>query len=93
MLLSICKSKNICEATGSFFQSVLRVEEEMQGFYEDFARVADDESRHFGWCVQRLQELGYAYGDMPAHDLLWEGAAAAILDPCRLVHLLSQLVL
>lgn len=46
----------------------------MQGFYEDFARVADDESRHFGWCVQRLEELGYAYGDMPAHDLLWEGA-------------------
>lgn len=46
----------------------------MQGFYEDFARVADDESRHFGWCVQRLGELGYAYGDMPAHDLLWEGA-------------------
>jgi hypothetical protein len=22
------------------------------GFYEDFARVADDEARHFGWCVQ-----------------------------------------
>lgn len=43
-------------------------------FYCDFARVADDESRHLGWCLQRLQELGHAYGCMPAHDLLWEGA-------------------
>lgn len=29
------------------------------GFYEDFARVADDEARHFGWCVQRMAELGH----------------------------------
>ncbi|KAK6919155.1 Protein of unknown function DUF455 [Dillenia turbinata] len=42
-----------------------------QGFYEDFAHVADDESRHFGWCSQRLAELGFKYGDMPAHNLLW----------------------
>jgi hypothetical protein len=31
------------------------------GFYEDFARVADDEARHFGWCVQRMAELGHRY--------------------------------
>ena len=43
-------------------------------FYEDFARVADDESRHLKWCLQRMEELGHAYGDMPAHNLLWEGA-------------------
>ncbi|KAL8151109.1 hypothetical protein V2J09_020917 [Rumex salicifolius] len=41
------------------------------GFFEDFAHVADDESRHFGWCSQRLAELGFSYGDMPAHNLLW----------------------
>lgn len=40
-------------------------------FFRDFVRVADDESRHFGWCQQRLNELGYSYGDMPAHNLLW----------------------
>jgi len=45
-----------------------------EAFYADFAHVADDESRHLGWCLQRLEELGHAYGDMPAHDLLWEGA-------------------
>ncbi|GAB4823905.1 hypothetical protein N2152v2_010951 [Parachlorella kessleri] len=43
-------------------------------FYADFARVADDEARHLRWCLQRLGELGYEYGCMPAHNLLWEGA-------------------
>ncbi|KAK9152964.1 hypothetical protein Sjap_000444 [Stephania japonica] len=42
-----------------------------EGFFDDFAHVADDESRHFSWCSQRLAELGFRYGDMPAHNLLW----------------------
>ncbi|KNA21521.1 hypothetical protein SOVF_041890 [Spinacia oleracea] len=42
-----------------------------EGFFADFAHVADDESRHFAWCSQRLSELGFRYGDMPAHNLLW----------------------
>lgn len=42
-------------------------------FYADFARVADDESRHLFWCLQRLEELGFEYGCMPSHNLLWEG--------------------
>lgn len=27
--------------------------------FADFAHVADDESRHFMWCSQRLAELGF----------------------------------
>ncbi|XP_061350143.1 uncharacterized protein LOC133295342 isoform X2 [Gastrolobium bilobum] len=42
-----------------------------EGFFADFAHVADDESRHFSWCSQRLAELGFKYGDMAAHNLLW----------------------
>ncbi|KZV52709.1 hypothetical protein F511_23172 [Dorcoceras hygrometricum] len=42
-----------------------------EGFFADFAHVADDESRHFTWCSQRLTELGFSYGDMPAHGFLW----------------------
>ncbi|XP_057527087.1 uncharacterized protein LOC130806151 isoform X1 [Amaranthus tricolor] len=45
-----------------------------EGFFADFAHVADDESRHFSWCSQRLSELGFQYGDMPAHNLLWREA-------------------
>ncbi|EOA39015.1 hypothetical protein CARUB_v10011561mg [Capsella rubella] len=39
-------------------------------FFDDFAHVADDESRHFLWCSQRLAELGFRYGDIPANNLL-----------------------
>ncbi|KAK1388832.1 Ferritin-like superfamily [Heracleum sosnowskyi] len=46
-----------------------------EGFFADFAHVADDESRHFSWCSQRLAELGFSYGDMPAHNLLWRECA------------------
>eukprot|EP00892_Ulva_mutabilis_P007691 jgi/Ulvmu1/5294/UM022_0088.1 len=49
-------------------------------FYMDLARVADDEGRHFSWCVQRIRELGHDYGAMPAHDLLWEGCRASAAD-------------
>eukprot|EP00899_Mesostigma_viride_P018890 jgi/Mesvir1/27001/Mv20708-RA.1 len=42
-------------------------------FFTDFARIAADESRHLGWCMARLRELGFEYGDMPAHNMLWEG--------------------
>ena len=50
-------------------------------FFIDFAHVADDESRHLLWCLQRLEELGVSYGDVPAHDVLWEGAEATADDP------------
>jgi len=46
-------------------------------FFTDFIRVADDEARHFQWCVQRLQELGHDYGEIPQHDLLWQGCHAS----------------
>ncbi|KAK6142639.1 hypothetical protein DH2020_022987 [Rehmannia glutinosa] len=32
-----------------------------EGFFADFAHVADDESRHFTWCSQRLAELGFSF--------------------------------
>ena len=44
----------------------------LQAFASDFAHVAADEARHFGWVQQRLQQLGFEYGSLPAHNLLWE---------------------
>lgn len=49
-------------------------------FFADFARVADDESRHFRWYSQRLAELGFRYGDMPVHNLLWRECAKSSSD-------------
>ncbi|RLN01119.1 hypothetical protein C2845_PM06G23890 [Panicum miliaceum] len=31
------------------------------GFFADFARAADDESRHFRWYSQRFAELGFSH--------------------------------
>lgn len=43
-------------------------------FYVDWLSVASDEARHFEMLQERLRGLGYAYGDFPAHDGLWEMA-------------------
>lgn len=43
-------------------------------FYDDWVHVAEDEARHFEMLEQRLVELGASYGDLPAHDGLWEAA-------------------
>lgn len=45
-----------------------------EAFYRDWLSVADDEARHFGMVARRLDELGFAYGDFPAHNGLWEMA-------------------
>lgn len=55
-------------------------------FYDDFVKVAQDESRHYSLLKQRLEELGSSYGiisfalhslnsgSLPAHDGLWQSA-------------------
>lgn len=43
-------------------------------FYRDWTRVAREEAYHFGLLSTRLVELGFAYGDFPAHNALWEMA-------------------
>jgi uncharacterized ferritin-like protein (DUF455 family) len=50
-------------------------------FYADWVQVADDEARHFALLSARLQDLGYGYGDFPAHNGLWE-MAEATADSC-----------
>lgn len=49
-------------------------------FFADFVRVADDEARHLGWCLQRLHELGTFYGAVDSHNALWEAAEATADD-------------
>lgn len=51
-----------------------------RAFVDDWVRVADDEARHFLMLADRLAELGGAYGDLPAHDGLWQAAAATAHD-------------
>jgi len=41
-------------------------------YYGDWLKVAAEEAYHFSLLEKRLQDMGYAYGDMPAHNGLWE---------------------
>ncbi|WP_322400718.1 ferritin-like domain-containing protein [Massilia luteola] len=41
-------------------------------YYADWLRVAAEEAHHFTLLAAHLRTLGWAYGDFPGHDSLWE---------------------
>ncbi len=45
-------------------------------FVDDWVAVAADEAEHFGLISDRLAAVGARYGDLPAHDGLWQAARA-----------------
>jgi uncharacterized ferritin-like protein (DUF455 family) len=52
-----------------------------RAFVDDWFAVGADEAIHFALLDRRLRTLGSAYGALPAHDGLWEAAAATADDP------------
>jgi uncharacterized ferritin-like protein (DUF455 family) len=49
-------------------------------FFDDWAGVASEEALHFELLTRRLADFGARYGDLPAHDGLWESATATADD-------------
>jgi len=47
-----------------------------RSFFDDWVTVGLEEAKHFSLLAQRLSDLGAAYGDLPAHDGLWQAAQA-----------------
>lgn len=45
-------------------------------FFDDWIQVGVEEARHFAMLQKRLIELGSNYGELPAHDGLWQSAQA-----------------
>ena len=45
-------------------------------FFDDWVQVGVEEALHFEMVNRRLAELGGTYGDLPAHDGLWQSAQA-----------------
>lgn len=43
-------------------------------FFDGWMRVAFEEAKHFRLVRDRLRQLGADYGDLPAHDGLWQAA-------------------
>lgn len=54
--------------------------EQPRGFFDDWVRVADEEGAHFLLLQERLNGLGADYGDLPAHDGLWQAAEVTADD-------------
>lgn len=51
-----------------------------RAFYDDWIRIGAEEARHFLGLAARLADFGAAYGDLPAHDGLWEAAEVTADD-------------
>ncbi len=51
-----------------------------RAFFDDWVTVGDEEGLHFLLISDRLAVLGARYGDLPAHDGLWEAAAETAHD-------------
>ena len=49
-------------------------EADRTAFIGDWISVCSDEARHFGLLQTRLTQLDMSYGDLPAHNGLWEAA-------------------
>ncbi|CDQ09397.1 conserved protein of unknown function [Acidithiobacillus ferrivorans] len=63
-----------------------------EDFYRDWLRVAQEEAEHFVLLRQQLQRLGGDYGDLPAHDGLWEMAMDTAADPLERMALVPRVL-
>jgi len=50
------------------------------GFYDDWVRAADDESKHINLLCDCLEAKGSHYGAFPAHDGMWRAAEDTAAD-------------
>jgi uncharacterized ferritin-like protein (DUF455 family) len=51
-----------------------------RAFVDEWVTVAAEEAEHFLALDRRLNELGARYGDLPAHDGLWQSAQGTAHD-------------
>lgn len=52
-----------------------------EDFVSDFLGVAADEAMHFALLDRKLAGMGSYYGELPAHDGLWQAAQDTAHDP------------
>lgn len=50
------------------------------GYYDDWVKSADEESKHFQLIEACLHEMGSFYGDLPAHAGMWRAAEDTAQD-------------
>ena len=50
------------------------------GFYDDWVKSADEESKHFNLLCDCLEAMGSHYGALPAHAFMWRAAEDTATD-------------
>ncbi|WP_171209376.1 MULTISPECIES: ferritin-like domain-containing protein [unclassified Ruegeria] len=50
------------------------------GFYDDWVKAADEESKHFNLICDCLENMGSFYGALPAHAGMWRAATDTMED-------------
>lgn len=50
------------------------------GFYDDWVKSADEESKHFNILCDCLESMGSHYGALPAHAFMWRAAEDTAAD-------------
>ncbi|MEM9577213.1 MAG: ferritin-like domain-containing protein [Pseudomonadota bacterium] len=50
------------------------------GFYDDWVKAADEESKHFNLMCDCLEAMGSYYGALPAHAGMWRAAEDTVDD-------------
>mmetsp|Transcript_1151 Transcript_1151/g.2252 ORF Transcript_1151/g.2252 Transcript_1151/m.2252 type:complete len:208 (+) Transcript_1151:186-809(+) len=62
-------------------------------FYDDWIRIAGEEAKHYNKWQEQLKAFGSFYGDLTAHNSLWESAsdtADDLLKRLAVVHLVHE---
>jgi uncharacterized ferritin-like protein (DUF455 family) len=62
------------------WDAVYRFRDLPKAFYDDWVTVADEEANHFSLLHEQLEKLTFSYGDLPAHNGLWEMAVKTADD-------------
>lgn len=60
--------------------AVYRFRDMPDAFYGDWLQVAAEEAYHFSLLHERMADFGCRYGDLPAHNGLWEQACKTDYD-------------
>jgi len=60
-----------------------------KAYYHDWVQCAKEEAGHFLMLREHLREMGYDYGDFPAHNELWKMAVSTsgdLMDRMGIIH-------
>jgi uncharacterized ferritin-like protein (DUF455 family) len=62
-------------------------------FFDDWVQIGGEEAEHFLLLAERLASMNASYGDLPAHDGLWQAAESTqhnLLDRLAIVPLVFE---